>query len=168
MLPCLPSTFRQPTKGKQCCPIQSSTRWNCSSNLQREITQIMNVILVIHVPDTLSWPDLHDWEVPWNYFKGYSLFKSQSSNKTVKEDIKGESHYSEVTEAKVTILVIETLSWSVLHNCEVSWKDSKWYWSYNANKKKFMDRLTAKRMDELMPGSSRYPLNLSVEKSNGI
>ena len=40
---------------------------------------------------------------------------------------------SESMKVRVVILVCNTSSWPVLHNCEVSWLYSKWFSSYGAN-----------------------------------
>ena len=49
--------------------------------------------------------------------------------------------------ARVTILARDTSPWPVLHNCEVSWKYSKQYSRYGADKKMFTDGQTDGRTD---------------------
>ena len=86
------------------------------------------VILVCH---TSSWPVLHSCEVSWLYSKGYASYRSDT-----KLHLKcSRGNNLESMTAKVVILVRNTLSCPVLHNCEVSWLYSKPFLSYGADTK---------------------------------
>ena len=87
--------------------------------------------VVILVCDTLPWPVLYICKVSWKYFKGYSSYRADT-----KSHLKpSRGNNSKSKKARVVILVRDTLSWPVLHICNVSWKYSKEYLSYWADTK---------------------------------
>ena len=86
---------------------------------------------VILVSDISSWPDLHNCEVSRLYSKQFSSYGVD-----MKLHLKSSrGNNSESMKARVVILLRDTLSWPVLHSCEVSWLYSKGYSSYRADTK---------------------------------
>ena len=71
-------------------------------------------------------------EVSWLYSKGYSSYRA---DKTLHLK-QSRGNNSESMKARVVILVNDTSSWPVLHNCEVSWLYSTGYSSYRVWKRK--------------------------------
>ena len=87
--------------------------------------------IVILVPNTLSHPVLHFYQVPSKYSKGYLSYRVDSksiSNKT-------KANNSKHKKARVVVLVPNTSSGPVLHFFYISSKYSKGYSSYRADKK---------------------------------
>ena len=83
------------------------------------------------VRDTLSWPVLNNCEVSWLYSKRFASYGADT--KLHLKPSRGND--SESMKARVVILVRDTSSWPVLHNCEVSWLYSKRFSSYGADTK---------------------------------
>ena len=119
----------------------------------------MKVRVVILVWDTLSWPVLHNYEVSWLYFKGYSSYRADTNIHKKASKRRQFRKY----ERRALIFVCDTSPWTVLHNCEVSSKYSKQYSSYCADTKMFTE---GRRDDNRTPGSSIYPPNLWVGDIN--
>ena len=87
--------------------------------------------VVILVCDTSSWPVLHNCEASWLYSKRFSSYGAD-----MKLRLKpSRGNNSESMTARVVILIRNTSSWPVLHNCEVSWLYFKGYSSYGADTK---------------------------------
>ena len=81
------------------------------------------------VRNTSSWPVLHNWEVSCLCSKQFLSYGADT-----KLHLKpSRENNSENLEARVVILVRDTLSWPVLHNWEVLWLYSKGYSSYRAD-----------------------------------
>ena len=76
----------------------------------------MQVRVVIIVPDTLSRCVPHNCEVSWYNTKGFSSYGADT--KLHLKQSRGNN--SESMKARVAILVSNTSSRCVLHNCEVS------------------------------------------------
>ena len=89
------------------------------------------VRVVLLVRDTSSWPVLHNYEVSWLNSIGFSSYGAD--RKLHMKQSRGNN--SESMKARVVILVRNTLSWPVLHRCEVSWLYSKRYSSYRVHTK---------------------------------
>ena len=86
------------------------------------------VVIVILVRDTSSWPVLQNCEVSRLYSKWFSSYGVDT-----KLHLKpSRRNNSKRMRARVVVLVRDTSSWPVLHNCEVSWLYSKGYSSYGA------------------------------------
>ena len=106
------------------------------------------VVILVH--DTSSWPVHHNCKVSW-YTIGYSSYGADMKSH-LKESW---GNNSESMKGKVVILVRDTPSWPVLHNCEVSLtvlynreassKYSERYSSYWADTKMFVDGRTDRR-----------------------
>ena len=71
--------------------------------------------------DTWSWPVLHKCKISSKYSKHFSSYGADTKlHLKLSREINSES-----MKVRVVILVCDTLSWPVLHNCEVSPKYSK-------------------------------------------
>ena len=99
--------------------------------LRRTNSESMKARVVILERDTLSWPVLHICEISWLYFKRLSRYGAVM--KLHLKPSRGDN--SESMKARVVSFVRDTLSWLVLHNCEVLWLYSKRFLSYGAAKK---------------------------------
>ena len=92
-------------------------------------SESMKARVVILVRNTSSWPVLHNCEVSWLYSQRFSSYGADT--KLHLKPSRGNN--SESMKARVVILVRDTLSWPVLHTCEVSWLYSKGYSSYRVD-----------------------------------
>ena len=108
----------------KCIQVIERTRhciWNNSESMTARVA--------ILVCDTLSWTVLHNCKVSWLYSKRFLSYGADT-----KLHLKSSGgNNSKSLKARVVILVRDTLSWIVLHNCEVSWLYSKGYLSYRGD-----------------------------------
>ena len=102
-----------------------------SERIKGDNSESIKARVVILVCDTSSWPVLHNYKVSSKYSKRFS-----SNGEDTKLHLKpSRGNNSERMKARVIILVRDTSSRPVLHNCEVSWLYSNRFLSYGADTK---------------------------------
>ena len=104
-------------------------KWSRGNNSESMTGRVATLIC-----DTLSWPALHSYIVSSKYFKQFSSYGADT-----KLHLKpSRRNNSKSMIGRVVTLVRDTLSWPVLHKCEVSWLYSKRFSSYGANTKLYL------------------------------